>query len=106
LPPELLEADRHLQLFEPYARIRLRTENDLPKQVEDHLEPRLGADELTLVQTLYPLQRLLDRGSGVVVGLVGSFGIVLAEPAGLGVLLTYVPASSLASAWTRFPSGW
>ena len=72
------------QLRKPLPGIRLGAEDDLPQQFEDHLQPRLGADELALAQALHPLQRLLDRGSGIVVRLVGAVGIVLAKPAGPG----------------------
>ena len=66
-----------------YLRVRLGAEDHLPEQVEDRVQPRLGADELARLQAPDPLQRLLDRGRGVVVRLVGALGVVLAQPADL-----------------------
>ena len=71
------------QLLDPRLRIGLGAEDDLPQQLEDRVQPGLGADELALAEPAHPLQSLLDRRGGIEVRLVGALGVVLAQPAGL-----------------------
>ena len=71
------------QLLDPRLRVGLGAEDDLPQQLEDRVQPGLGADELAVAERAHPLQRLLDRRGGIEVRLVGALGVVLAQPAGL-----------------------
>ena len=58
--------------------------HDLPQQLENGVQPRLGADELALAQRTHPRQCLLHGGGGVEVRLVSAVRVVLAQPAGFG----------------------
>src|SRR5215469_12212159 len=71
------------QLLDSRGRVGLSAVDDLPQQLEDGVQPRLGADELALAQRAHPRQRLLHGGGGVEVRLVGAVRVVLAQPASL-----------------------
>ena len=72
-----------LQLGDARRGIRLRQPHDLPQQREDRQQPRLGADELPLLQALQPLHRLLRGRGQIEFGLVAALRVIFAQKRGL-----------------------
>ena len=71
------------QLGQAAFGVLLGAVDHLAQQVEDGVEPGLGADELPAAQVCHPHERLLHRWRYVVSGLVGPGRIELAQPAPL-----------------------
>lgn len=59
--------------------------HELAQQIEDRIQPRLGADKGALMETVDEIERELHRGSEIVVRFVAPDRIVLAEPAMISV---------------------
>ncbi len=73
-----------LQLRQPRAGVGFRAEHQLAQQLEDGVQPRLGADKGPVAQGPDPRHGPLDRRGGVVVRFVGALRVELAQPTRFG----------------------